>query len=271
MNLINLLALDKSIILYRKELNFITRKVTATILLQQIIYWHSKMNGPFYKFIEPSKNNPAYKEGDSWCEELGFSVKEFRTAYKILEDLAIVSNRTNMQRVTTYTLHVEILSQFLAGIYVNAETEVTQTPEGNLPSAETEVTQTPKGELDITETTTETTTYIGGDTREYLEYRLSGGGIYNPDGLEITILRNLADPDAKEFKKFCDWQKIKTNSYLKLVISDFVSFTKGNRVLCKEIFDDYKKNFDRKDLNLVFQIAFYEAKRLISERSGKAA
>jgi uncharacterized protein YodC (DUF2158 family) len=40
----------------------------------------------FFKFLKPNKllksnNNPDYKEGDSWEEELFFSVGEFRTAF----------------------------------------------------------------------------------------------------------------------------------------------------------------------------------------------
>lgn len=113
--------------------------------------------------------------------------------------------------------------------------------------------------------------YIGGDIREYLEFRLSGKGINNPEGLEITILRDLSDPDTKELKKFRDWQKIKTNLYFKLIINDFASFGKGNLRICKEIFDEYEKYFDRKNLNFVFQIAFFEAKKLFSERSRRTA
>lgn len=150
MSITDLLARDKDIILYRKELNIITKKVTATILLQQMIYWHTKNGGTFYKFIEPSANNSAYTEGDSWCEELGFSVKEFNTAYKVLEDLGVVSKKINMSRITFYTLNMGCLSKLLNGIYVTAESEVTYPP---------------KGHLDIdqaleTETTTETTTDI---------------------------------------------------------------------------------------------------------------
>jgi hypothetical protein len=51
--------------------------------MQQLDYWFSKSGGkPFYKFTNaPEQQNPFYKEGDSWCEELSFSVDEFRTAF----------------------------------------------------------------------------------------------------------------------------------------------------------------------------------------------
>jgi predicted RNA-binding Zn-ribbon protein involved in translation (DUF1610 family) len=53
--------------------------VTASILLTQINYWWD--GKPFYKFRTPN-NSKKYQEGDSWCEELGFSPKEFDTALK---------------------------------------------------------------------------------------------------------------------------------------------------------------------------------------------
>ena len=131
MNILQILAADKEVLIYRKELNSITKKVTATILLQQMIYWYTKMGGPFYKFIEPCKNK-AYLEGDSWCEELGFSAKEFTTAYKILEDLGVVTKKIDMNRVTTYHLKVKEIAKLLNGVYGDTEMGVTKTPEGGL-------------------------------------------------------------------------------------------------------------------------------------------
>jgi len=37
-------------------------------------------DGSFYKFTKPAPKHPQYKQGDSWCEELGFSKDEFDTA-----------------------------------------------------------------------------------------------------------------------------------------------------------------------------------------------
>jgi len=39
------------------------------------------MGDKFYKFIEPSSNQRAYKEGDSWTEELCVSRKTFARAF----------------------------------------------------------------------------------------------------------------------------------------------------------------------------------------------
>jgi hypothetical protein len=73
-----LLKEDKRVIAYRPRLSRMIG-TTAAILLQQIIYWYN--HEPFYKF-KTRCHNEKYKEGDSWTEELGFSVAEFDTAIK---------------------------------------------------------------------------------------------------------------------------------------------------------------------------------------------
>ncbi len=138
--MIELLAKDKDVILYRKELNIITGSVTATILLQQIIFRYvSNGNKAFYKFIEPCKHE-KYKDGDSWCEELGFTRKEFLTAIKKLEDAGLVSKKTNMQRLTFYTVNLGDLDKALKGIYVNAKRGFIKMPKGDLDYIDTENT-----------------------------------------------------------------------------------------------------------------------------------
>ena len=52
----------------------------AVILFDRLEYWFSKKKNQFYKFIEPCQHD-AYKTGDSWSEELGFSKKVFKTAF----------------------------------------------------------------------------------------------------------------------------------------------------------------------------------------------
>ena len=80
--LVSLMSQDRNVVSYRPHLCSVIGSVTATILLQQIVYWHNK-NGDFYKFKEPpTKPNTLYKVGDSWCEELAFSRREFDTALK---------------------------------------------------------------------------------------------------------------------------------------------------------------------------------------------
>lgn len=78
-----ILAITRDIIPYVKQLRQIVevKSASTAILMQQLDYWFSYSKGkPFYKFSQPCKN-VAYKEGDSWCEELGFSIDEFRTAF----------------------------------------------------------------------------------------------------------------------------------------------------------------------------------------------
>jgi hypothetical protein len=55
---------------------------SGAILLQQLDYWFARYPKGFYKFIEPPKTpHRAYKDGDSWQEELAFSRREFTTAF----------------------------------------------------------------------------------------------------------------------------------------------------------------------------------------------
>lgn len=75
------LGMTAFVVPYYKELNSYTGSVTGTIVMTQLEYWFSKMNGKkFFKFLEPCDQN-EYKEGDSWVEELGFTKYEFRTAF----------------------------------------------------------------------------------------------------------------------------------------------------------------------------------------------
>jgi hypothetical protein len=115
--LLQVLADDKKLIIYRKELNKLTGSITATILLQQLIFHSSnKKYKPFYKFIEPC-NNELYRIGDSWTEELGFTKNEFNTAYKKLEKLGVVTKKINMNRVTFYQLNRPVLGKAIMSIY----------------------------------------------------------------------------------------------------------------------------------------------------------
>jgi hypothetical protein len=158
MSILQILSLDKELITYRKELRQITGSVTASILLQQIVYWDNKMNGEFYKFIEPPKSeNKFYKKGDSWTEELGFSKKEFQTAFAKLENLGLVSKKTDKNRTTFYALNVQKVEKKLEGVYskkqgsvAKCQKERSYVPFGNLGTPAMERTS-------ITETTSETT------------------------------------------------------------------------------------------------------------------
>ena len=75
-----ILHLTRNTIPYVKELHTIAGGVLGCLVMQQLDYWFENHPEGFYKFLLPSEH-PAYKEGDSWTEELGMSVDEFRTAF----------------------------------------------------------------------------------------------------------------------------------------------------------------------------------------------
>jgi len=64
---------------YYAKLAPVVGGITATILLQQIVYWHGKMGKHYYKYRAPCDKS---KPGQSWCEELGFTPGEFDGARK---------------------------------------------------------------------------------------------------------------------------------------------------------------------------------------------
>lgn len=84
--LLDLLADDRNVIAYRPKLKTITFGALASILFQQVVH-RAKNNHwkPFYKFTLPC-DHPDCREGDSWCEELGFTESEFLTARDYIAD-----------------------------------------------------------------------------------------------------------------------------------------------------------------------------------------
>lgn len=77
-----LLAVTRNVIPYVKELRQLDRVKSAScaILMQQMEYWFDRAGDGFYKFLNPCEHQ-AYREGDSWTEELAFSPQEWRTAF----------------------------------------------------------------------------------------------------------------------------------------------------------------------------------------------
>lgn len=131
LSVLNVLVHDANIIPYRKEFNVITGGITASILLQQIIYRCGHQNTPFYKFKEPCEHK-LYKQGQSWKEELGFSRREFDTAIAAIstkikkgQNLAEINTPvvhwTSIDRVTYYQLNMCVLRKALKRLYETAE------------------------------------------------------------------------------------------------------------------------------------------------------
>jgi hypothetical protein len=165
-----ILSQDKDVIIYRKELNKLTGSVTATILLSQMIYWwHKNGQKEFYKFRTKCEH-PDYKEGDSWCEELGFTPKELdyamaaicekktktkEGAKETLKDNLIkpyVIARIDISRKTYYTLNIELIESDLKSLY----SEIGNLRNGDYENYETEITKTTKRRfVYTTENTTE--------------------------------------------------------------------------------------------------------------------
>jgi len=157
-SVINLLAEDQSLILYRKSLRQITGSVTSAILLSQMLYWFGKSgNKPFYKFRKPCAHED-YREGDSWTEELEFSEGEFDYALKKIgtkitkgmskiaafekEDATgLIIYWTDASRKTWYMVNANLLSNQVLASRSNAD---------YLDSSENLITSP------LTETTTET-------------------------------------------------------------------------------------------------------------------
>lgn len=143
-DMITLLSEDEDIVPYRKSLRSICKNsVTATILLSQMMYRakrHLKKYGKekFYKFKQPCKH-VLCKEGDSWCEELGFSREEFDTALSKIGFKLGKANKTNKEserkreekknnsfihyytdskRLTWYKLNHNALNDALTALYL---------------------------------------------------------------------------------------------------------------------------------------------------------
>ncbi|OCR86681.1 hypothetical protein CFT13S00388_07965 [Campylobacter fetus subsp. testudinum] len=130
-----IIANDSNIIPYRKELNAITGGVLESIFLSQFLYWYEKNGGEFYKFREPCSHS-LYKQGDSWCEELEFSVKQIDRIIKSLKEKNIITTRTDINRITYYDVNLEQLNNLLNGIYVNDKREDIELPKGHLRSCQ---------------------------------------------------------------------------------------------------------------------------------------
>lgn len=150
---------DPKMIAYRPRLRAIAGSITATILLQQIIYrWVHNDFKPFYKYKEPCTADD-YREGDSWCEELAFSRDEFDTALRHIAQKVsrnvekdpgkLVYYWTMPNRKTWYEINYTALCNVAIPIYVGGKSPATQPDKSTLPILYTKKTSkktTKKGE-----------------------------------------------------------------------------------------------------------------------------
>jgi len=127
---------DPKMIAYRPRLRSLAGSITATILLQQIVYrWTNNDFQPFYKYKEPCDADDC-RPGDSWCEELGFSREEFdsalkRIAQKVSRNVAKDESKfvwywTMPDRKTWYDVNYVTLCKAAIPLYVKRETPSTQ-------------------------------------------------------------------------------------------------------------------------------------------------
>ena len=165
LNIINDERSPKNVVPYNGKWNRFSGSPVATILLRQILYWDGIKKGKFYKFKEPCSlhggffDKGLYKEGDSWCEELGLSRKSFDTAIKLIgfkkgkgstnrigatpENSLVVYYRDS-SGLTWYVLNRALLGNELSALYLEkCYQDVTK--------------ESPISALPITEITPETT------------------------------------------------------------------------------------------------------------------
>lgn len=130
LDVLGIIADDRSLITYRPALNKITGSVLSTIILQQVLYWWKKSGRKrFYKFRDKC-DHALYVEGDSWCEELGFTGREFDTAIKkigfklgktendIKKEEAFIIYFRDSQGVTWYDINSNYLEERLTRNYL---------------------------------------------------------------------------------------------------------------------------------------------------------
>lgn len=75
-----ILSLTRGSIPYVKEIRPLAHSMVGCVLMQQLDYWFVDRPNGFYKFMAPC-DHALYKPGDSWTEELGVSLDEYRTAF----------------------------------------------------------------------------------------------------------------------------------------------------------------------------------------------
>lgn len=99
----------------------------------QLHYWSTQMPNGFYKFKQPCKNNPLYKKGDSWGEDLGMnrweldpifkrlvnhhaSKSQYRKSSNKFDGKMFCSYKDCKDNRTYYFMNKEVIDQFLASL-----------------------------------------------------------------------------------------------------------------------------------------------------------
>ena len=198
---------DKHLITYRPKLNKITGSVTATLLLQQAMYWADVSGNEFYKFIQPCKHD-RYKQGDSWTEELGFTKHEFNTAIKKIgfkrgrsgkneiekEEDAYIIYYTTSQRLTYWVVNWNKINKDLDKLYSNPEYLVNPECGNTKEKKESGITKAnPEcGNTITSKTTTKTNTKTS-------KQRENSAAIFDNDKTSNIASDNLEDNKVNEY------------------------------------------------------------------------
>jgi hypothetical protein len=176
---------DRLMIAYRPSWREITGSVNATILLQQIKFrWDANGRKPFYKFFQPAPTHRAYHSGDSWTEEIGFTISELRGALskvgkrltkEDMDDLRTALKDTffgyftDQQHLTWFYFNEKYFNQKITAHYTDFPNQ--ETLSGKSPNQDSllgEINNPDLAKSTIltsihTETTTETTKETGDD------------------------------------------------------------------------------------------------------------
>lgn len=127
---LNLLGCSLTAIPLYPKLRAITGKIEGVLILTLIIKeWYKAQGKKFYKFKQPC-THMKYRIGDSWCEELTFTVEEFDTAIKhfgfkkgaknkLTKDKSAVWYYTDEEGLTYYELNIDYLNKKLIEIDFN--------------------------------------------------------------------------------------------------------------------------------------------------------
>lgn len=234
---VKVLSYVRNSIPYVKELRPIFGSPVGCILGQQLDYWFERYPNGFYKFMQPAPDRSDYREGDSWEEELGFSAKEFRTAFDffgiryksasafravenpfIREDGTVASycsvfNRRTGQ--TKYFRNHEHLDRQLQKVLftVNAHREVTETPNGNLQNCPSGTSRTAHRADVYTEPTPEPTSEPTPDSGSSRKRKLT------PPAIPFEDFYSLYPKKRKRQDAEIAWAKL-TEAQMNLAIAD---------------------------------------------------
>lgn len=207
-----IIAQDKNIIPYRKELNKISGGALESIFLVQILYWFEQSGGEFYKFREPCEHE-LYKEGDSWTEELGFSVKTIDRMIKKFKEKGFISTRKTINRLTFYRVNVEVINECLSSIYeiknIKAKKEknhISQTSEDETVKLASSSSQTSNYGTDKLASRIKNNNY---SSRDYSEITSEITSETTSENLTPTPFKNLNLEAFNKWVKYCEQKGFK--------------------------------------------------------------